>query len=238
MKAVFSAFGQFIRAIWEDAMLAGCLFMPFVMALVFRYGVPALEGVLFSSFGVANALTPYYVLFDLGLSFMTPLMLCFSGVMVVLEELDDGTASYLMVTPLRRAGYLASRIVILTALSVVYDVALLALFSLSGMGFWLNLICALCNALVSVSVAMMVVGFARNKVEGMALIKLSGFFILGYFAAYFLTPPLAHVAGVLPEYWLALMVRDGNLLLALPAVAVALVWIALLFRRFNRRVMG
>lgn len=238
MKAILAAFRQFLSAIWRDAMLAGCLFAPILIGLALRYGIPALEGALQPGTGVAHSLAPFYALFDLCLSLLTPLMLCFSGVMVILEEMDDGTARYLMVTPLRRTGYLASRIGILTAASVVYDIAVVAVFSLSGMALGMNVIAALCNALVSVSVAMLVIGFARNKVEGMALIKLSGFFLLGYMAAYFLAPPLAHVAGILPGYWLALMVRDGAPLWALPAVAVALGWIAVLYRRFNARIIG
>ena len=238
MRKLHAAFMQFLRAIWADAMLAVCLFAPIATALALRYGVPALEGVIGGGAAAGAVLAPYYALFDLFLSSMTPLLLCFSGVMVVLEELDDGTAKYLMVTPLRRAGYLTSRLVILTALSVPYNVALLAVFSLSAMPFLLNLLAAVVNALVSVSVAMLVIGLAKNKVEGMALIKLSGFFLLGYIAAYFLTQPVAFAAGVLPGYWLALMVRDNAPLWALPAAAVALLWIVGLYGRFRRRVLN
>lgn len=236
MKTILAAFRQFVRAIWADAMLAACLFAPVIMAVVLRYGVPALEGVIEHAAGVPQALTPYYALFDLFLSMMTPLLLCFAGVMVVLEELDDGTAKYLMVTPLQRRGYLASRLILLTAISLPYNVVLVALFSLSGMALGINLLAALVNALVSISVAMLVVGLAKNKVEGMALVKLSGFFFLGYIAAYFVAQPLAFAAGVLPGYWLALMARGGEPLWALPAAAVACAWIAGLYRRFRRRI--
>ena len=46
-------------------MLAACLFGPILMAVLVRYGVPALERLLVNSFGVAQVLTPYYGLFDL-----------------------------------------------------------------------------------------------------------------------------------------------------------------------------
>lgn len=218
-------------------MLAACLFAPVLLGVVLRVGVPALETLIQNTFGMARVLTPYYALFDLFLSLMTPLMLCFSGVMVVLEELDDGTAKYLMVTPLRKAGYLASRLILLTAISVPYTVLLVALCSLSAMPLLLNVLSALVNALVSVSVAMLVLALAKNKVEGMAVVKLSGFFFLGYIAAYFIAQPLGFAAGVLPGYWLALMARDGAPLWALPAAAVACLWIAGLYGRFRRRVL-
>ncbi len=238
MKTILAAFRQFVRAIWADAMLAACLFGPVIMAVALRFGVPALEGVIERAGGVPQALTPYYALFDLFLSMMTPLLLCFAGVMVVLEELDDGTAKYLMVTPLQKRGYLTSRLILLTVISVPYNVVLVALLSLSGMALGMNLLAALVNALVSISVAMLVVGLAKNKVEGMALVKLSGFFFLGYIAAYFVAQPLAFAAGVLPGYWLALMVRGDAPLWALPAAAVACAWIAGLYGRFRRRIQA
>ena len=237
MKKMWAAFWQFLRAIWGDAMLAACLFTPILMALLFRYGVPALERTLTAALHVPQVLTPYYALFDLFFSLMTPLMLCFSGVMVVLEERDDGTARYLMVTPLGKVGYLLSRLVVLPVLSIPYNVALLAGFSLSGLPLGLNVLAAVANALVSVSVAMLVVGYAKNKVEGMALVKLSGFFFLGYIAAYFITQPIGLLAGLLPGYWLARMTQSGAALWALPAVVVACLWIALLYRRFASRVL-
>ena len=236
MKTVMAAFRQFLSAIGRDAMLAACLAMPLPMAALLRWGVPALEGALLPTLGTAHVLAPYYGLIDLFLSMMIPLMFCFAGVMVILEELDDGTAKYLMVTPLRKAGYLTSRLVLLTVISIPYNVALVAAFSLSGMPFLINLLAATVNALVSISVAMLVVGLAKNKVEGMALVKLSGFFFLGYIAAYFVAQPLAFAAGVLPGYWLALMVRGGEALWALPAAAVACAWIAGLYGRFRRRI--
>lgn len=236
MRTVLLAFRQFINAIWRDAMLAACLIMPVPMGALFRYGVPALENVLAQSFHIAHALQPYYGLMDLFLSLLTPLMLCFSGVMVMLEELDDGTARYLMVTPLGRKGYLLSRLAVLTVLTTGYNVAVVAAFTLSGMGIWLNVLSALVNALVGISISMLVVGLAKNKVEGMALIKLSGFFLMGYLGAYFLKPPAVYLAGLLPGYWLGRMVLEQTALWALPAALVACGWIALFYRGFDRRV--
>ena len=238
MKTIWAAFRQFIQAIWKDAMLAACVVAPILMAVVLYAGVPVLERALCAATGNAQVLTPYYALFDLTLSLMTPIMLCFSGVMVVLEELDDGTAKYLMVTPLGKFGYLVSRIGIFTGFGMAYAVVLLSIFSLSGMSLGYNVLAAVVHAVVSVSVAMLVIGIAKNKVEGMALVKLSGFFFLGYLAAYLVAQPLAVVAGVLPGYWLSLMMMDHQPLWALPAIGVAGLWIVVLYRRFYRRVLA
>ena len=133
MKKVWAAFRQLTAAIWSDAMLATCLFAPILIGLVLRFGVPALEGALAASTGSPHALMPFYALFDLFLSLMTPLMLVFSGIMVILEELDDGTARYLMITPLGKSGYLLSRLGMFGILSIGYNIAISAIFTLSGL---------------------------------------------------------------------------------------------------------
>jgi len=237
-KAIQAAFYMFIKNIWKDFMLAVCLFAPILMGLVFKIGVPILEKILCTYFHQASVLAPYYVLLDLLLSYMTPLMLCFAGVMVILEELDDGTAKYLLVTPLGKTGYLISRIGILSLLSIFYNLIIELIFSLSGMHWHIILVVAILNSILSIIVSMFVVAFAKNKVEGMALIKLSGFMILGLLAAFFIHTPSGYLAGILPSYWIGKLIFDDHLLFILPCLFICALWILLLSRKFNRRILN
>ncbi len=236
MNAILSAFKQFLKNIWSDYMLAACLFAPIFMGVFFRFALPPLENYLCLYFKREEILSDYYVLFDLLLSLMTPLMLCFSGVMVVLEEIDDGTAKYLMVTPLRKMGYLISRIGLLVVLSIIYNIILIQLFSLSDMKILIVIANAVLNAIISIIIAMLVISFAKNKVEGMALIKLSGFMVLGFLAAFFIKDFKGYLIGVLPSFWIGKMSLDQNVLFIIPALIVSSLWIVLLYRRFNNRM--
>lgn len=237
MKGIFRAFVQLLRVIWQDRMLVACLFAPVLIGAFFRFGIPAVEQLLREYLKMPQVLSPYYLLFDLMLLVMTPLMLSFAGVMVMLEELDNGTAKYLMVTPLAKGGYLASRIALPTAVSVPYGFAALTIFGLSKMDVALSLGCAVFAAVVSVIVSMFVVAFAKNKVEGMALIKLSGFLIMGFIVPFFISSPMGYLAGVLPSFWLGRLAIDGNWLFALPTLAVSALWMAALYRKFSRKLL-
>ncbi len=236
MNIICFAFRQFLKSVWSDFMLAACLFAPIFMGLFFKIGVPILEQFLFKYFNTTTILTPYYPLFDLLLSYMTPLMLSFSGIMVILEELDDGTAKYLFVTPLGKRGYFISRIGILTCLSILYNVILLAIFSLSDIPWYHMIIAAFLNAIFSIIIAMMVIAFAKNKVEGMALVKLSGFMIVGFLAAFFMKTPLGYIAGILPSFWMGRLIFDSGLLAILPCVGISFAWMVLLNKKFKDKI--
>jgi fluoroquinolone transport system permease protein len=237
MKAILSAFRQFLKSIWGDYMLAACLFAPILMGIVFKIGIPLLEKFLCGYFEKSAILELYYVLFDLLLSLMTPLMLCFSGAMVILEELDDGTAKYLLVTPLGKTGYLFSRTGAITVVSLIYNVIVMFIFSISNITWYNIIISAILNAVISIIVAMLVISFAKNKVEGMALIKLSGFMILGFIAAFFIKSPIGYIAGILPSFWIGKLVTDNNMMCILPNIAVSFIWIILLYDKFSNKIL-
>ena len=236
MKAVMSSYRQFLVMIWSDFMLVICLFAPLMMGCLFRFIIPILEKILDESYGFSHLFTPYYILFDLILLAMTPLMICFAGIMVVLEELDNGTTQYLMVTPLGRNGYFLSRIGVSLVFSIVYNVILLFFFQLSWFPWYEILYCAIFSASFSLLIAMLVISFAKNKVEGMALMKLSGLMILGYFIAFFIKEPIGYTAGIFPTFWIAKFKLEHQYGYLIPCIVISAVWFGLLAHKFKRRL--
>lgn len=237
MRAVLSAFRQVVRSIRADYMMLACAAVPILMGVLFRFGIPALETLLCAELEEAQVLTPYYGLIDLFLAAMTALMLSFSGVMVILEELDNGTAHYLVVTPLGRGGYLVSRIGILMLLSILYSVALLCTFTVSGMALSVMLCCALISGGQGVVNALLVAALAKNKVEGMALIKMAGLMLLGLFVPSFISGPAAYIAGVLPTFWMALLAKTGAAVYVLPACIMPFFWTWLFYVKFRKKLI-
>lgn len=236
MKIVFNAFKRYLAGIWDDLMLTACALAPILMGLLFRFGIPALEGVLCAETGQAAVITPYNPLFDLLLATMTPMMFAFSGVLMVLEELDNGTARQMMVTPLEQNGYLLSRIGIPALIAVLYGIAALLVFGISGLSVEMVLLLTLLSAVYAVAIGMLVIAFAGNRVEGLALVKLCGLTIAGLPVAWFIHSPAAYVAGVLPTFWMTKLLMAPSPLYAAAALAVALVWITLLNFRFRARL--
>ena len=238
MRAFLSATKRFFAEIWSDAMLVALAFVPLFMGLVFRFGVPMLEGYLCGRLGRASILASYYPIFDLLLSIMTPIMFTAAGAMVILDEADLGLAKAIAVTPVGRGGYLASRIGVPALLATVYCVIVTLVFKLSDMNALQLLLLAVCSGALSVSVALMISTLAKNKVEGLAYSKLSGLFVLGLPVALLVPAPFKYASAFLPTFWMTELTLSGSLWLTLPAIMTSVLLSLIFVRYFEKKVLG
>jgi len=236
MRPVMKSFGMFLRQIAGDSMLYLVLAAPILAGCAFHFGVPALETLLCNVFSEAAILSDYYLLFDLFLALMTPYLFCFVSSMVMLSEYDENMACYLAVTPIGKRGYVVSRLFMPAAVSVIASVLIMRFFTLCDWT-WLNMILAsILGGMLSVPVALLVVAFSHNRVEGMALAKLAGVILLGLPVPFFIGGGAQYLFSVLPSFWIAKLVLGGNYLLLVPAVGASLLWIWALYRKFERKM--
>ncbi len=238
MNAFFSATKRFFAEIWSDAMLAALVFVPLIMGLLFRFGIPVLENGLCQRLGRTAILAPYYPIFDLLLSIMTPVMFTAAGAMVILDEADMGLARAIAVTPVGRGGYLGSRIAVPAFLATVYCVVVTLGFRLSGMSGLQLLLLAVCSGALSVTTALMITSMAKNKVEGLAYSKLSGLFVLGLPVALLVPAPFQYTSAFLPTFWMTKLAMGGCLWLAIPALITSVLLALLFVRHFERKLLG
>ncbi|MEG0892160.1 MAG: ABC transporter permease [Oscillospiraceae bacterium] len=237
MKQVLRAMRPFLTEITHDFMMAACVAGPILMGAAFRFLIPVLERLLCGRFGAVQMLAPYYIIFDLLLAIMTPLLFCFAGVLVILEELDCGVAKYYAVTPIGKRGYLLSRIGIPALIALVYNAALLCIFSILNIDFAMIILLSVSGGLTAVLISLLVVSFAKNKMEGMALVKLCGLLLIGIPVAYFVASPVRYLFGVFPSFWMAELCITQNYLYFLPAVFSSCLMIRDLYGRFKKRLL-
>ncbi|PKL27862.1 MAG: hypothetical protein CVV46_09625 [Spirochaetae bacterium HGW-Spirochaetae-2] len=235
MKPIVRSFGMFVRQIANDGMLWGVGLAPLLLGVMIRFGVPYVETVL-SGYLPGNILVPYYQLFDLVLFLMTPYMFCFASAMVMLAERDENIAQYLAITPLGKKGYVFSRLYVPVLLSVPASIMVMLYFSLTVWPTRHLLEGAILMGLLSTVVALLVVSISRNRVEGVAVGKLSGLLILGLVVPYFIESGFQYLVCFMPSFWIARYFLDGNILFLLSALVTSLVWIALLFRKFSTKL--
>lgn len=234
MKQILTAFGQVVSQARSDAMLFLCCLAPLLMGAVFKWGIPLADRLL-SGF-VPISLLPYYPLFDLLLCAAVPFLLCFVPSMVILGEIDDRISSYLAVTPLGKGGYLLSRLGIPVALSTLATPFLCLLFGLSRLPFGMLAAAAVCSGAQGLVETLLVTCLSSNKLEGIAVAKLSGLFLLGVPAPFFLSGPAEYLLSPLPGLWLAKAVLQNNWLYFAVSLLVSGIWAGFLFRRFQRKL--
>jgi len=238
MKAVTAGFLGLLKAVRRDHMLLAACSAPVLAGVAFRFGVPALETLLTRWAGTGAVLAPWYGLFDLMLCMLTPVMFCFAAAMVVLEEVDSHVAAALLVTPLGRRGYLTSRLLLPTLFGMAATLVLYPLFRLLTLPVWLGLLLAAGGAAQGLIVAMLVVSFSTNKLEGMAIAKLSSLLMLGAFAPYVLHQNnVQYLLVGLPSFALAKALQGQNPLWGIISLALCAVWCAGLAKRFAAKIV-
>lgn len=228
MKLLFGGF----RLIRRDPMLLLLLAAPWLAGAALGLGLPVLAPILLSAFGFD--VTPWYPLADMLMLMLTPMMAGMLSGFLMLDERDEGVGAYYAVTPIGGAGYLVSRLALPVLWSVAVEPVLMAVFSLSHPSFIIVLSIALVGGLSAASSALLLLAFAGNKVEGLAVSKMMGLILLPVVLPFITDSPWGTIAGVFPAYWMGALL-NGPLWLLLPGVAVSSLWLLVLYRRTVRR---
>lgn len=203
-------FGQMLQQISRDMMLLLLCVTPVFAGCAIRFGIPVMETVLCTAFKKQEILAPWYFIFDWLLALLPGMMYAFTGGLVILGEIDDKIDGYMAVTPAGNTGYLFSRLGYPVLVAAVVNLVLLRFLSLSEMsrGYWVIL--GISSSFLGILTALLVVAVSGNKVEGMAIGKLSGLIGMGMFVPVFLHTPLQYVAGILPSFWIGKLILERN----------------------------
>jgi fluoroquinolone transport system permease protein len=236
------AFGRNdLKSIKRDSLLIYMLIIPPLMVLLVRLILPWLTNRVAQSF--AFDLVPYYPMI-LSFFFVLQLPLLF-GLLVgllILDERDDDTLTALRVTPISMTGYAIYRGGAATLLSTLYIVIALPSTGLMPLTLLPALIpIAILSGVLAPLFGLILATIASNKVEGLALMKALGIFLIGPLAAYFVDSNWQLLMGILPTYWPAkafwVASEGGNFW---PYVVVGAIYslllVALLLRRFKAKV--
>ncbi len=235
-KAMYAAFGQYLVQIYKDAMLILLCIAPFLCGIFFRYLIPVLQELILRYFHIREIFAPYYLLFDIGMSTMTPLLYCFAAAYIILGEIDDGISRYLAITPVGKKGYLASRLGFPAIIAFFLSVLCLRLFSLSKISFLMSLLVSVMATLMGFMEALLIVSVAGNKVEGMAVSKMTGILILGLPAPFFLMGRVQYLLFFLPSFWLAKFALQPKLVSLLAFGIMITLWIGMLYHLFKNKI--
>lgn len=226
--------------IWRDSLLAYIVIVPWLMVLLLQLLIPGIREWLASTHGID--LTAYYPLILSFVALQTSMMFGVIAGLLVLDERDAHTLTALRVTPLpilSYAGYRVGMTLLASLITLVLVLPLTGLLPLAQLPAVLPAV-ALASMLGPVLALVMVV-FASNKLEGLALMKGFGILLVGPLAAYFIRSDWQLLLGVLPTYWPARAYWAASsggpawpfLLVGLAYHALLLAW---LLRRFRARL--
>ncbi len=236
-KRLSISFMQYINQIARDAMLFLSCLAPVLYGLFIKFGIPVAEKFLTGYYSRKEVLVPYFLIFDLFLVVLTPMMFSFASSMVILGEIDDGITKYMSVTPLGRGGYLISRLILPLTFSFVVSIIVMNVFSLTINSFEIIIALSFLSSVLGFMTTMMVVSLSANKVEGMAITKMSGISMIGIILPFFVLTRIQYLAILLPSFWMAKFALEGKITYLILCVMVSAGWILLLLRKFMKKTM-
>lgn len=225
-----------VRNVQRDSLLRFLLFYPWLLGLLMRFMIPWITVNIAEWFDLTTY-DPLLVGF-FGI-LITPQLAGFVIGFLLLDERDDHTLTALQVTPLTMNRYLTYRLLAPVVIAVASTFIVIPLMGLIDVPLIQMLPVALVAAIGAPIFALILATLAGNKVQGFAVMKGLGIFFLAPFAAWFIPTPWQWLIGVFPTYWPVkafwVMLDGGNwgLFVAL-GLAVSLLWLGVLLRRFNR----
>lgn len=236
MKAVRLSFFQMLTYMRRDMMLFAACLAPILAGLVFRFAIPLLEATLTDWFHVSEILSPYYALIDIFFSMLSSAMFCFISAMVSLEEADEKTMTYLFVTPLGKTGYLAARFGVPAFAAFFITAVLLPVFKLTSLSPVDIVLLAIGGTLQGIIISLLISTFSSNKLEGMAITKLSTLMIFGAVIPFFIKHNIQYVISPLPSFWIGKAIFENMPFYLLPAFVLSAIWICLLLKQYLRKI--
>jgi len=229
------------KRLTRDPFLLFMIGYPWIMALILRKALPWLN----ERFADQLTLSDYYPVAACLVALLVPNAMGIALGFQLLEEKDEGSLVAVAVTPLSLEQYFLYRTAVYALVSVPLTVVLHELLGVVALSPVQLGILALALAPIVPLSALIIAGFAGNLVEGFAVMKGSGFLLVGPLAAFFIPRHWDLLLGVLPTYWpikAYFTAIEGPPGLFWAAVVVSLVYppacAVLLYPLFRRRAMA
>jgi fluoroquinolone transport system permease protein len=238
MSAITALSKVDFKNIRRDSMMLFLLAYPIILGVLLRWMIP------FVTTGLADVfdLTPYYLLLTsfFGL-LIIPMLTGYLTGFLLLDERDQNTLTALMVTPLPIQTYALYRVIAPVVISIVGVLIVVPFIGVAVLPMEKLLPLALATSLLAPIFALVLSSIAKNKVQGIAVMKGMGILMLGPFVAWWVPQPWQWLLGIFPTfwpvkaYWLA-AAGEPFLWVAAVGVVYTLALLLVLFKRFQENL--
>jgi fluoroquinolone transport system permease protein len=199
MKSILSLVSYDLKQIMRDNMLLMLVFVPLFMVFMIRALLPMLD----SSLALYNIAIQDYMplIFSYFFLMLCPSLFGLASALLILDDLDDQVLLMIRVTPLPYGIYLFYRIGVFTMLpSFFYIILTSFLMNFPILNWPAFLLIALIASFFGPMFSLLILSLARNKIEGLAMMKATGIFLIAPVAGYFIGSWHRHLLYIFPTY--------------------------------------
>ena len=194
MKQFITIIKADLRKILRDKTMLFFLFMPLILLLVFRLGVPPLLNI----FPEYDEFLPYVMMFAAAQS---AIMFGFVTAFIMLDEKDENVISVIRILPIGSNKFILMRMLFASVMSFLGALIMLLFSGVIYLGFTMAVLLALQYALVAPIIILIVTTFAKNKIEGMAVFKLVDLFLLVPILSFLVDGFFQFLFSIIPLFW-------------------------------------
>ncbi len=223
-----------LKQIVRDPIMILLLFAPLLLIVVFELLQFFLVPYLATKVGFD--ITPYFPYVLAFVLLMNSGMLGIVTGFMMLDERDGNISQLLEVTPLGRSGYLANRLIFASILSILYAFIGIAVFKGPDLSFFSIVLLSVLSAFYTAIIGLLIFSGAEDKVKGLTFAKGLNILVLFAFTDLFALPWLTFLSWFFPPYWVTLIIKTPQSLLALTlAIIVHVTWLGALVFRYSKR---
>lgn len=241
MKKLISLLAGDFRNLRRDSITLILVIAPVLLAAAIKFALPLITDIVMRELGFN--LKEYYEFIIGILILVIPMLLGMLAGFMILDEKDDNVLAYLSVTPLTRNFYITYRTALPVILSFFLSYFFLFFTNFVKVDYFYALPLILMVSMEAPLAALFLGTFAGNKVEGLALSKALGIFLIAPAAGYFVKSNWQYIAGIVPPYWVfkAFMSRMNSgaeyWLYIIIGFLVHTAAVTLLLKRFKNRIV-
>lgn len=203
MNKYIAIFAADVKNTRRDPTLLLIFWVPVLILAVVRWGLPLLESYLpqvgnfyreiLAVFVLLNAVFPGFIL-----SF------------ILLDEKDLQLLPVLHATPVSLTGFLMVRILFIVLFGFMGSLLLLFFNGFIVFSMYQALSLALLSALNAPVIILIIAAIAKNKVEGLTLLKVANIVLFIPLAVLFIDSPWENTLAVFPAFWVYKFIDAAN----------------------------
>jgi fluoroquinolone transport system permease protein len=201
-RIILNSFKADIKFIARDPMLLMAFLAPFILILVLRLVFPLLSIFIFSK--TSFLINSYYTLVAITFVSIIPMLFGMVYAFILLDENDLHILQVIAVTPAGKKNFLYMRMIIPAFMSFVM-VLLSVIFTnpVPAEGWLRTIFVTFLLSAQSPFIFLFIGSLAGNKIEGLALSKLYGVFLIAVPLGLLLHHPWNYFAFFSPLYWIS-----------------------------------
>ena len=201
-QIIFKSFKADIKFIIRDPMLLMASLAPVMLILVLRLVFPLISGIIFLKTGFL--IDNYYTITAISLISVIPMLFGMVYAFILLDESDMHILQAISVTATGKMNFLIMRILVPVFLSFILVLfSILLTHPVPSEGWLRSLYITLLLSTQSSFSFLFIGSFAGNKIQGLALSKLYGVFLVAVPLGLILHHPWNYFAFFSPLYWIS-----------------------------------